>query len=104
MTNIQQTRKPAPSPGNPMGWPEELLPFFERAITVEYASLTRAGAPVTYPLTPYVSAKGPVGAPVDGQGELGGEGSGKNSGGRGYCSTSGDVAERELRALNSPHL
>ena len=28
---------------NPAGWPEELLPLFERAITVEYASLTRAG-------------------------------------------------------------
>jgi hypothetical protein len=43
---------------NPGGWPEELLPFFERAITVEYASLTRAGAPVTFPLTPYVGEDG----------------------------------------------
>ena len=41
-------------PENPGGWPEELLPVFERAMTVQYASLTRAGAPVTYPLTPYV--------------------------------------------------
>lgn len=44
--------------GNPGGWPEELLPLFERAITVEYASLTRAGAPVTYPVTPYVGEDG----------------------------------------------
>ena len=34
---------------NPAGWPEELLLLFERAITVEYASLTRANTPVTYP-------------------------------------------------------
>jgi hypothetical protein len=39
---------------NPTGWPEELLPLFEGAITVEYASLTRSGAPVTYPVTPYL--------------------------------------------------
>ncbi len=32
--------------------------MFERAITCEYASLTRAGAPVTVPTTPYV---GPLG-------------------------------------------
>ena len=44
--------------GNPGDWPEELLPFFERAITVEYASLTRAGTPVTYPVTPYVGEDG----------------------------------------------
>jgi hypothetical protein len=44
--------------GNPAGWPEELLPLFEQAITVEYASLTRAGAPVTYPVTPYVGEDG----------------------------------------------
>jgi hypothetical protein len=44
--------------GNPAGWPEELLPLFERAIIVEYASLTRAGAPITYPLTPYVGVDG----------------------------------------------
>lgn len=43
---------------NPAGWPEELLPLFERAITVEYASLTRAGTPVTYPVTPYVGEDG----------------------------------------------
>jgi hypothetical protein len=43
---------------NPAGWPEELLPLFERAVTVEYASLTRAGTPVTYPVTPYVGEDG----------------------------------------------
>ncbi len=54
MANTHQTTSPTLSTENPMGWPEELLPLFERALTVEYASLTRAGAPVTYPLTPYV--------------------------------------------------
>jgi len=36
-------------------WPAKLLGVFERAITCEYASLTRAGAPVTVPTTPYVA-------------------------------------------------
>ena len=43
---------------NPGDWPEGLLPLFEKAITVEYASLTRAGSPVTFPLTPYVGEDG----------------------------------------------
>jgi hypothetical protein len=34
-------------------WPADLDDVFERAITCEYASLTRAGAPVTVPTTPY---------------------------------------------------
>jgi len=37
-------------------WPAELDDVFERALTCEYASLTRAGAPVTVPSTPYVGA------------------------------------------------
>jgi hypothetical protein len=36
------------------GWPDGLLDVFERSITCEYASLTRSGAPVTIPTTPYV--------------------------------------------------
>jgi hypothetical protein len=36
------------------GWPEVALPVLERAITVEYTSLTRAEAPVTMPVTPYL--------------------------------------------------
>ena len=43
---------------NPAGWPEEVLPLFERAITAEYASLTRANTLVTYPVTPYVGEDG----------------------------------------------
>jgi hypothetical protein len=38
------------------GWPAALSEVFERAITCEYASLTRAGTPVTVPSTPYVGA------------------------------------------------
>lgn len=37
-------------------WPADLTAAFERAITCEYASLTKAGAPVTVPSTPYVGA------------------------------------------------
>ncbi|HLX89656.1 MAG TPA: pyridoxamine 5'-phosphate oxidase family protein [Acidimicrobiales bacterium] len=43
---------------NPAGWPHELLDVFERSLTVEFATLTRAGAPVTVPTTPYVGADG----------------------------------------------
>jgi hypothetical protein len=43
-------RAAAPAPG----WPDGLLDVFERSITCEYASLTRSGAPVTIPTTPYV--------------------------------------------------
>jgi hypothetical protein len=37
-----------------VSWPADLLDVFDRAITCQYASLTRAGAPVTVPTTPYV--------------------------------------------------
>jgi hypothetical protein len=41
--------------GSPRGnWPPELEGVFTQALTCEYASLTRAGAPVTVPTTPYV--------------------------------------------------
>lgn len=43
---------------NPAGWPSELLAVFERSITVEYASLTRRGTPVTVPTTPYLGSGG----------------------------------------------
>ena len=39
---------------NPAGWPEEVLPLFEEAFTCEFATLTRAGMPITQPLTPYL--------------------------------------------------
>jgi len=37
-------------------WPAELDEVFAGAITCQYASLTRAGAPVTVPTTPYTGA------------------------------------------------
>ena len=37
------------------GWPGQIQPLFERAITAEYASLTARGAPLTYPVTPYLA-------------------------------------------------
>lgn len=45
-------------PGGPAVWPAELRPVFERSVTVEYASLTRSGAPVTVPTTPYLGDDG----------------------------------------------
>lgn len=39
--------------GDP-AWPAEVRRVLQRSITAEYASLTRAGTPVTVPTTPYV--------------------------------------------------
>jgi len=39
-------------------WPDGLREVFERALTCEYASLTRSGSPVTVPSTPYVGDGG----------------------------------------------
>lgn len=41
-----------------MGWPEACLPFFQRAISCEYATVTRAGQPLTYPITPHMGEDG----------------------------------------------
>ncbi len=35
-------------------YPPEFLPVFQKSLTVEFASLTGAGAPITFPLTPYM--------------------------------------------------
>lgn len=44
-----------PEPGaRPGPWPDQLTETFAGAITAEYAGLTRLGAPVTVPTTPYV--------------------------------------------------
>jgi hypothetical protein len=39
---------------NPARWPNELLPVFERSLTTEFATLNAKGAPITFPLTPYI--------------------------------------------------
>lgn len=39
-------------------WPREAAELFDRAVVCEYASLTRDGRPVTWPVTPYVGAGG----------------------------------------------
>lgn len=44
----------SPRARNPAAWPNELVEVFERSITAEYATLTRAGRPVTVPATPYI--------------------------------------------------
>ncbi|WP_432934234.1 hypothetical protein ACQPZZ_20190 [Microbispora sp. CA-135349] len=39
-------------------WPREAAEIFDRAMVCAYASLTRDGRPVTWPVTPYVGAGG----------------------------------------------
>ncbi len=39
-------------------WPRELAETFDRALVCQYASLTRDGRPVTWPVTPYVGSGG----------------------------------------------
>jgi hypothetical protein len=38
-------------------YPSELLPVFQKSVTCEYASLTAKGAPITFPVTPYMGQK-----------------------------------------------
>lgn len=40
------------------GYPTQLEPVFARSLACEYATLTRDGRPVTWPVTPYVGAGG----------------------------------------------
>ena len=40
---------------NPAGWPAQVIPMVARALTCYYASLTPAGRPITWPVTPYVN-------------------------------------------------
>ena len=54
----QAQAEPSPSVRRPAGWPSEAQPLFKRAITTEYASLTARGAPLTYPVTPYLAEDG----------------------------------------------
>ncbi|MEN3539199.1 hypothetical protein AAH991_29080 [Microbispora sp. ZYX-F-249] len=42
----------------PITWPREAAELFGRAMVCEYASLTRVGRPVTWPVTPYIGAAG----------------------------------------------
>ncbi|MFI9596341.1 hypothetical protein [Nonomuraea sp. NPDC052265] len=42
----------------PTTWPREAAEVFDRALVCQYASLTRDGRPVTWPVTPYVGAGG----------------------------------------------
>jgi hypothetical protein len=43
---------------NTAGWPEEILGIVEKSLTVEYASLTKKGVPITLPLMPQVGEGG----------------------------------------------
>ena len=40
------------------GLPADVLPMLERAVTCEFATLTKRGTPVTFPLNPYLSDDG----------------------------------------------
>jgi len=49
-------RSPAFDPhDNPAGWPAQVIPIVARALTCQFATLTRAGLPVTWPMTPFVN-------------------------------------------------
>lgn len=43
---------------NTIGLPDEVAKVIERSITAEYASLTKSGSPITYPITPFVHPEG----------------------------------------------
>jgi len=56
---VDDSASPAPlRPRNLSPWPDELIEVFDRSVTVEYASFTRTGRPVTIPTTPYLGADG----------------------------------------------
>ena len=40
---------------NPAGWPAQVIPIVARALTCQFATLTQAGGPVTWPVTPFVN-------------------------------------------------
>ena len=40
---------------NPAGWPAQVIPIVARALTCQFATLTGAGSPVTWPVTPFVN-------------------------------------------------
>lgn len=58
MSNLVSTGLPAILRTNPAGWPEDVLPLFDRARTVEYVSLTKTGTPIMVPTTPYIGEEG----------------------------------------------
>jgi hypothetical protein len=43
---------------NTAGWPEEILGIVENSKTVEYASLTKAGVPITFPMLLFINEDG----------------------------------------------
>ncbi len=47
-----------PTTKNPCGFPEPLLEWIERSFTCELATVTSAGQPLTYPITPHPSVDG----------------------------------------------
>lgn len=63
---METTTDPLPSRGvarfpdvlTAVSWPAEFGPVFRHAVTVDYSSLTASGAPITVPVTPYLSAGG----------------------------------------------
>lgn len=43
---------------NSAGWPEEILGIVENSKTVEYASLSKASVPITFPMLLFVAEDG----------------------------------------------
>ncbi len=44
--------------GDPAGWPREVLSVLDRFLTCAYATVSKTGTPITYPLTPYIGEDG----------------------------------------------
>ncbi|MFI6738607.1 pyridoxamine 5'-phosphate oxidase family protein [Nonomuraea sp. NPDC050451] len=53
---MESVARPAPRLGGVL--PAEVRQVFERSFVCEYTSLTRAGRPVTWPVTPYAGRDG----------------------------------------------
>ena len=49
--------RPSAAAGDPDRWPPAVGEVCENSVTAEFASLTRSGAPVTVPTTPYIGAR-----------------------------------------------
>ncbi|HUS16799.1 MAG TPA: pyridoxamine 5'-phosphate oxidase family protein [Chloroflexia bacterium] len=43
---------------NAAGWPDEVRPVFNSAVTCEWATMSKSGTPITWPVTPYLGADG----------------------------------------------
>jgi hypothetical protein len=58
MDELPKDQLPKDGSEHGTGWPAEVVPFLARAMTCHYASLTRDGRPITWPITSYPNPDG----------------------------------------------